>query len=579
MSIKVEISSTTHGQLRIGISNEVRAKCIQVFALFDELKTPDNLRGFASTIELEYVKACVPNSDNLPYDNLLVKLLETGRSFLEPALFDLLDELASRYAGQAKGDECKDLLNELKKAIPTEDSERANDYKMLVNNYSRFDDNSITKKAKDWIDTAHGNLDELALRITLAVFNGTPFREIERAKKDLQESFEKFLPLVESDKPSPVGVPIPLMRRIEEAGAYEKEASEPEREGVIVLHQSELGSEAITYVWQQYREKEWRQKLIDWLTRYAVGRSVEVRNRAAAAVGRLAIKDYLFVRDNLIQQWVWADHHEAQYRAAVGTALDVLIRTSEKKLASEVQKLLRLWSQSQNQPERWAAMRAYIYVGVHCQPVSQVITHWHDIAASEPFAVDVQLFSNVYVRLTNPLHMSLVDAMTRFFMELARLPEDEKSPKFEGVLEGLEKWIAADEDESCIGLFMFLTLGKLTAPPMEEGGLAEPVLLELLGKSSNHSTFRKALSRLFYLTLGKAASVLEAMELLSVWLKWIDNLPKRPYPLSPNPYEMRLRELVMDIIALDNTGAMQERLRTCLRESSKNGVVERVLAN
>ncbi len=117
----------------IEITTELRSRCVELFGLFDELKTPDDLRDFARTTELRFVKKCVPNASEINHDRLIYKLLNTGRSFLEPAMFDLLDALAARYKGDLKGQFCEELKEELRKAIPyPEDLEQSKDYQTLV---------------------------------------------------------------------------------------------------------------------------------------------------------------------------------------------------------------------------------------------------------------------------------------------------------------------------------------------------------------------------------------------------------------------------------------------------------------
>jgi hypothetical protein len=553
---------------RIGISTKLREKCEGVFELFDELKTPAALRDFAVTTELRLVRECIPNSDELKHDQLISRLLDTGRSWLEPALFDLLDALASRHSEDGiKRKECEDLIAELRQAIPrSEDPDQPGDYQRLAESSESSDGQGVAQQAQRWIEKAGDNLDELALRIALAVFNGTSFDVIERAKKDLLALLSPT-----PDAPKPSGVPVPLMLRMKEAGAYETDAKPPDWRRVVELHNPDLASEAISYVWQLYREREWRQKLMEWLTSHAAGRSVYVRTRAAVAAGRLAITDYRFVRDNLLDAWVTAEDHQAEYRAAIGMALGVLIR--EERWTGEVQSLLREWSRSGKQAERWAAMRAYIYVGPYCRPVSEVIMRWRDIAASEPLTFNIPIAGNTYLRLTNSLHLSLADAMMRFFINLAQLPEEEKRPLFESALEGLEKWLI-EGDDACLGLFMFATMSRISGPAGDGKTENPPVLLQLLDEQPAQSDYRKRLAGLFVLIMRKAISIVEAKDLLCEWLQWVDSLQD-----NSQLYEARIEALLAEIIAADKSGRMRGQLSACLRGcGNRNRSAGRVLA-
>jgi hypothetical protein len=104
-----------HGPLFPQISAALRQRCLELFGLFDELRTPADLRAFATTEKLIWVKKSIPNSSEINYDRLLDSLLRTGRSISEPALFDLLNELADRYRGDFKGEVCESLIEAISK--------------------------------------------------------------------------------------------------------------------------------------------------------------------------------------------------------------------------------------------------------------------------------------------------------------------------------------------------------------------------------------------------------------------------------------------------------------------------------
>jgi hypothetical protein len=560
------------------IEGEQREKCLELFGLFDELKTPDDLKAFAITEKLIWVKKCVPNSNEMKYDRLLDSLLRTGKSVLEPALFDLLNELTDRHK-DFRAQLWEELKEELRKKIPHPDApEDTEDYQGLANSSAPSEGGDVAKQAEQWIEAASDNLDELALRITLAVFNGTAFEEIEKAHSNLLELLQELLPPppppdAENPLPPPA-IPVRLMRRLKEAGAREADSKLFAGRKVIELDKPELfASEAINYVWQQYREKKWRQKLIEWLTSYAAGHRLDVRTRAAVTAGRLAIQDYHYVKDNLLRLWVRADNRQSEYRTAIGMALGVLVL--EGRWAGEVQDLLKRWSQSEEQPERWAAARAYIYVGAYCRSVSDVIAGWRAIAASEKIVADIPISGNISVRLTNPLHMSLVDAMMRFFFNIAQRPEEERRSLFKGVLEGLKRWIGDHEANAGLGLFMFTMLGQLPLTSVEDEETdSPPVLLQLIEVEPAQTDYRKQLAELFELIMRNRATRIEAKELLCAWLNWADGLQP-----DAQSYESRIQTLLTDIIATDNIGRMRWKLTACLRDCGRKPIVERLLAH
>jgi hypothetical protein len=568
------------------ISSELRQECIVLFEKCEECRTPEKLRAFASVKELILVRACVPHSENLDYDMLIASMMTTGRSSLEPALFDLLDQLAARYREDARSEECRELKEKLKSALlQSGGADQAKEYQQLIEVGARSEGQGTDVSAGVWIEAGGNDLDELALRITLAVFSGTTFEVIERAKNSLLEMLHQLLPPPSQEpegSPPAAVIHIPLMRRLEKAGAREAGGQPPDWKRVIELDKPELAGEALLYVWQLYRESKWRQKLIEWLTGYAVGQSADVRMRAAVAVGRLALNDYRFVRDTLLRQWIDASEKAyneesntrkaAEYRMAIGMVLGVIAR--EESLVAEVQNLLWQWSKSPRRAERWAAVRAYIYAGAYCRPVSGVIARWREIATSELTAVYLKISDTRVLQLKNPMYMSLVDAMVQFFASAALQPSEERRQCFTGILEGLREWIAADKAGAGIGLFMFSVLGSLAVSSRESGETDNaPVLLQLLEEQSAENDYRKELAGLFELSLRNASTIVEARELLCAWAGWINGLHD-----NSQLYEARMHVLLSDIIAADKSGRMRGKLTVLLRGcGSRNRAVERIL--
>lgn len=572
MGFKVGIS--------IEISHELREDCVKLFAICDEFSTPEKLRAFTSVKELELVRGCILHADHLDYDLLIARMLTTGRSPLEPALFDLLDVLATRYRDDMKGKLCNELKEKLRSVLLQSGSnEQAKDYQQLVDASAPSDGGESDESARRWIEVAGDDLDELALRITLAVFSGTSFEVIERAKNGLLEMLRQLAPPPSPDPEAaaPAVVHVPMMRRLEKAGARETEGKAPDWRRVVELGKPELGGEALWYFWQLYREVKWRQKLIEWLTGYAVGQPADVRMRAAVAVGRLAVKDYRFVKDNLLRHWVDASEEAegrkaAEYRMAIGMALGVLAR--EEDWATEVQNLLRQWSKSSRRAERWAAVRAYIYVGAYCRPISEVIARWRDIAASELLAVYVQVSETRVLQLKNPMYMSLLDAMVQFFAGVAQQPAEDRRQSFTGILEGLREWVIADKADARIGLFMFSTLGRLAVSSRESMEADNPpALLQLVEEQAARTDYREQLAGLFELALRNATTFVEARELLCAWVTWVNGLQS-----NSQLYEVRVGALLTDIIAADKSGRMRGKLTVCLRGCGRNRAVERILS-
>jgi hypothetical protein len=252
-------------------------------------------------------------------------------------------------------------------------------------------------------------------------------------------------------------------------------------------------------------------------------------------------------------------------------ALGVLVR--EEAWAAEVQNLLRTWSESPEQAQRWAALRAYIYVGAYCQPVSEVIARWRAIASSEYAAILIQVTEDKALQLNNPIHMSLMDGMVRFFVSVAQLPEEKKRPLLAGILEGLKNWVADAKADAGLGLFMFTTLGRLIVGGDSESDGA-PVLLQLVsdGPTEDEVGYRSQLAGIFEVVMRNGATITEARDMLCAWLGWVDGLQN-----NSSSYESRIRTLLEEIIAADTSGRMRGKLVFCLRDCGRNQAAERIL--
>lgn len=565
------------------ISFELREECLQLFRDFDEFNNPDKLRAFTTIGGLEIVNSCILPSNDLDYTMLFTKLMTTGKSSSEPALFDLLDALARHYPHEElRQQRCQDLKEKLRKELlQAGNQEQAKDYEQLVESSTAGDGRCVDEGdglAAQWIDAAGDNWDELALRITLAVFNGTTFAFIERAKNDLFESLVQLVSPSTINDPPAVVAHVPLMRRLQNAGARETAGTPPSWKRIIELRKgkAEFVSEAIGYIWQQYQETKWRNALIEWLTSYAVEESADVRTRVAVAVGILAIQDYRFVKNKLLDRWVEASGEDTrkagQYRMAIGMALGVLVR--EENLAGEVQNLVRTWSQSKDRAERWAAVRAYIYVGSHVRPISEVIERWREIAALEYRAVGVEDLRERFIRL-NPLHISLMDAMMRFFLYVTEQPDEQRRSHFTGILEGLKKWLAQNEPDAGIGLFMFSALGRLmfNAVGTQETD-SPPMLLQLVEEQPDQTEYRTQLAEVFERVMSNGDTIMEARDLLCTWLGWINSLQN-----NSQAYETRVQYLLREIIAADKSGRMRGKLTACLRDCGRNRAIDRIISD
>jgi len=219
-------------------------------------------------------------------------------------------------------------------------------------------------------------------------------------------------------------------------------------------------------------------------------------------------------------------------------------------------------------------MRGYIYVGAYCRPPGEAVACWREIAASEPAAIIIPISEDEAVRLNNPLHMSLMDAIVRFFVGVALLPEEERRPLVGGILGELKEWIAASDGSEWLGLFLFTTLGKLMVGATGNGeSNGAPILLQLVEEGPATTEYRSQLAGLLELAMRNGATIIETQEVLCAWLGWVDKLQG-----DSQPYEGRLRTLFEETIAADGSGRMRGKLAACLRDCGRNGAAQRLLS-
>src|SRR5262249_46944659 len=220
-----------------------------------------------------------------------------------------------------------------------------------------------------------------------------------------------------------------------------EERISPEKPKVILLENPRLAEEALSYIWTEF--EDWHQPIAQWLTYYAVNYPADVRTRVAVALGVLLTTDYVVVRKCILFPWASSEEDRpAEFRTAVGKALAFMLTREDDKdtWLKEIERLLGDWSNSSDLALRWTAARAYIYVGEYIRPTSKVIEQWKKIAASEDEQVNIEVFEGLYLTLTNPLHLSLGDAMMTFFWNMVEKPSNEALPILTGCLEGLKSW-------------------------------------------------------------------------------------------------------------------------------------------
>jgi hypothetical protein len=229
-----------------------------------------------------------------------------------------------------------------------------------------------------------------------------------------------------------------------------------------------------------------------------------------------------------------------------------------------IEKLPADWA-TKDLPRRWAATRASIYVGEYCRSAREIIAQWQIIATAEEVLVEIPVSREISLRLSNPLRVSLTDAMVTFFLNIVQKPTDELRPIIESSLEGLRAWAEADEkrpDQPNLGLFRFLQLSKLFQPNAPEEAARLPLLLTLVDPLNADSPYRRTLAWLFIHGSRHRDLVQETFERLRTWLVWVNGAN----PPNQQIHEQRLHAVLGDIVEGDpSRQRMSERLCSYLQ--------------
>ncbi|KWW97573.1 hypothetical protein TH66_18495 [Carbonactinospora thermoautotrophica] len=194
-----------------------------------------------------------------------------------------------------------------------------------------------------------------AFLIALSVFNDLPYTQV----VDAAEALETELRQVEVPGAQP-GRPIFAHPRqywlqVAHAKVETRPAASWRRRPVecVAFRNPALPMAVLDVVWQDYDAA--RSPILRWLRQLAGSRGVEIRVRAAQAVGKFAVHDFDHVYQEVIHPW--ASSPRRQERESAAWALEIVACDSE--LAPQVRRLLRNWCRSGSLARQRTAVLAY----------------------------------------------------------------------------------------------------------------------------------------------------------------------------------------------------------------------------
>ena len=390
---------------------------------------------------------------------------------------------------------------------------------------------AVEDEVHKWLDETADDVEDSAFRITLSVFSGVGYDDINAAAKELART---LLPELEAgqnnkeEKGQPIS-PLKKARRKERLGEARAKSvrrmvttdySDHALVEVIELENPNYTRALLTYLWTEIGE--WRQPLLDWLCDYAVNAHLALRMRAAGALGLLAAIDFNSLNVRVFRPWAFTGGDDPARRRrhyqAIGNALGVLIWNDER--AEDVLGLLRAWVDDGRRALKWAAARAYAQVGLRYP--REALYQWRRILESQD-RVHIRLTETFGIAIPHPLHESVMDAILSLFLRAVELPHRLRMV-FEPSLEGIAAWVEADEkepDSQKYGLPIFLLLTAIRIPPDEGNGEVEdwpPAMLHIVGTQPD-SSYRRTLAGLLRRALNHPDWSQMAQEALEMWLE------------------------------------------------------------
>jgi hypothetical protein len=354
----------------------------------------------------------------------------------------------------------------------------------------------------------HLELKQRLFFITLAVLSGSKYKAVDDASQRLFEiaqscSNSENTSIVESVFDSPRRVFLKDVCASVEQGLENTERGRSPIE-IIKLDNTAFQPEILFYAWHEYNRL--RDPLLTWLYELGSHPNLDLRIKAAAAVGELSKYDFTAVLDKVLRPWANAQEPKLQKLAALSLSIPVF----DSLIAPQVLGLLHSWSGLRNNPRlRFTATIAYGGIGLR----------FLDVAMRDLFAIAQSANESLF--------SAVAESITLLF----------QADKF-AVLLTIQSWNeqARTTDETQFSLMIFwLLMHRATRP---EGHLQWSTMLWLLWqereqiKQSPHlpHVYEDVIHGLIQQSLRFRSTRSLVLEELHRWLQLSDS-DRRLYPI------------------------------------------------
>jgi len=242
------------------------------------------------------------------------------------------------------------------------------------------------------------------------------------------------------------------------ADGYEVTEYGKSRIKTVLFTDQEAPLAVLSHVWHEY--DTYTEATLKWLRELGEHPNFEVRLRAAAVAGQLAIYEFRPVREKILSPWAKSDKQSVQRLAAL--ALTVVAYDENEEIAQQALNLLHHWSGLQNSPRlHWTSVAAYGgYIGLLFP--QQALDNLKLIAQSG----DGRLFADIAQAVAN-----LFEAGQQF-PNLHLL-----------VLSTLKSWVGQGQKTAIHRLSLLIFWGLMHESWLVEDNIRQPTLLYLAKQS------------------------------------------------------------------------------------------------
>lgn len=222
-------------------------------------------------------------------------------------------------------------------------------------------------------------LQRCAFLVALAVFNDAPYLPVAAAAELLAQALTAAA--------YPKGTPHRQIFALRRAscltwlqGTVERRPRNDlwgqQRTERIRLCNPDLPSALLDELWHEYDAV--RTPILRWLQELSVSRNLEIRVRAAQAVGKLATDNFDYVCQEVIVEW--AGSHWPRQRYAAAWALEAAVRTGD--VEDRVRRLLRYWCRAGSRCRKLTAVATY-GTGIGADRPEEALRSLHHLARAD----------------------------------------------------------------------------------------------------------------------------------------------------------------------------------------------------